>query len=611
MFKTLNGLFSNIECPSIKQGQKCELINCFFSHERQRHHDTLSPEAESARKKQKTGNETRSSNEAGVKSKNDNDNGNGNENENGNENGNGKDESRLLVAAGQDPRSNAPGEKLSTSKQESMKADSIRSVKLAETTAKEAEPQRLYNKPPSTAPITAPVTAKVTQHAREASTTGSGAAPQPPEARPNTEKLVLNPANRPKDAENLIVRPLVTSPATHPQRMSYLKTIYSTLISTSKHALPKKLAIHLEHKTASTSTTVSYPMNIRTLVKNIRAGHYSEESMAKRKRAIKKSTSELYRNELEKLIVPPEILKTRSYELTLPPTTGRQFDSAMRTTCDRCGSPFQINNKEPTICRFHQLRRLYDPVKKKRSDIFPCCSQPVGESNGCCQTTRHVFKIDDAEVLASIIPYTTAPPHHTSENNSTEGPATTASATAMTSNSTETSNTKSRLFAAAIDCEMAYTTFGMELIRLTVVDWDTGKTVLDRTTYPYGDVIDLNTRFSGVHSLEDGITVNNVKYDTITFKKARELLFDFVDSATILVGHGLENDLRCLRLCHTRVVDTALRYPDLKPTRTHSLRELAFTYLGRTIQTGEHDSSEDAIAAMDIVKQNIKRGLAR
>lgn len=163
------------------------------------------------------------------------------------------------------------------------------------------------------------------------------------------------------------------------------------------------------------------------------------------------------------------------------------------------------------------------------------------------------------------------------------------------------------MYSAGIDCEMGYTNFGVELIRVTVVDWDTGKTVLDRTVFPYGEVIDLNTRFSGVSSLDDGVDLDGVHYPTISFQKARDLLFEYISNATIIVGHGLENDLNALRLLHTRVVDTAIRYPTFNEKRKHSLKSLAHTYLGRTIQTGEHDSAEDALAAIDIVKVNIKK----
>ena len=82
-------------------------------------------------------------------------------------------------------------------------------------------------------------------------------------------------------------------------------------------------------------------------------------------------------------------------------------------------------------------------------------------------------------------------------------------------------------------------------------------------------------------------------------------LFDIISNKTILIGHGLENDLNVLRLTHDRIVDTAILLPRNK-TRTHALKDLAWEFLGRTIQTGEHDSMEDALAAIDIIQKDIQ-----
>lgn len=156
---------------------------------------------------------------------------------------------------------------------------------------------------------------------------------------------------------------------------------------------------------------------------------------------------------------------------------------------------------------------------------------------------------------------------------------------------------------------MGYTTHGYEMIRLTVVDWTSGKTVLDRTVTPYGKVVDLNTRFSGVKSLEDGTTVDGIHYPTISFKQARDAMFEYVSQSTIIIGHGLDNDLDVLRLIHTNIVDTSLIYPQFNPQRRSALKDLTQMYLSRKIQGGEHDSAEDAIAAMDIVKYHLKKSI--
>lgn len=43
--------------------------------------------------------------------------------------------------------------------------------------------------------------------------------------------------------------------------------------------------------------------------------------------------------------------------------------------------------------------------------------------------------------------------------------------------------------------------------------------------------------------------------------QAQQMLFDFVNKETILVGHSLESDLKAMRIVHMNVVDTALVYP--------------------------------------------------
>ena len=50
---------------------------------------------------------------------------------------------------------------------------------------------------------------------------------------------------------------------------------------------------------------------------------------------------------------------------------------------------------------------------------------------------------------------------------------------------------------AALDCEMVYTTAGMSLARLTILDAE-GEVVLDEFVKPHGMVLDLITRWSGV-----------------------------------------------------------------------------------------------------------------
>ena len=47
----------------------------------------------------------------------------------------------------------------------------------------------------------------------------------------------------------------------------------------------------------------------------------------------------------------------------------------------------------------------------------------------------------------------------------------------------------------------------------------------------------------------------------LNFQETQNRLFEIMSPNTILVGHGLENDLKALRLYHNRVVDTASLFP--------------------------------------------------
>ena len=64
----------------------------------------------------------------------------------------------------------------------------------------------------------------------------------------------------------------------------------------------------------------------------------------------------------------------------------------------------------------------------------------------------------------------------------------------------------------------------------------------------------------------------------------------FINADTILVGHGLENDLRALNLIHATILDTAVVFPHYHglPFR-RSLRSLVSSYLKRDIQVTDTD----------------------
>lgn len=157
-------------------------------------------------------------------------------------------------------------------------------------------------------------------------------------------------------------------------------------------------------------------------------------------------------------------------------------------------------------------------------------------------------------------------------------------------------------YVRALDCEMVYTTKGMELARITVVD-EACNTVYESLVRPLGELLDCNTRFSGLTEDIMGTALHRLRDVQATLL----LLFN---SHTILVGHSLESDLKALRLIHPTVVDTSVLFPHkLGLPRKRSLRVLAADLLQKIIQNSEtgHDSAEDAITCMELLLWKLKQ----
>lgn len=193
--------------------------------------------------------------------------------------------------------------------------------------------------------------------------------------------------------------------------------------------------------------------------------------------------------------------------------------------------------------------------------------------------------------------------------------------------------------AVSIDCEMGSASDGeSELIRLTVVDYFSGQTLIDTLVYPSISMLHFNTRWSGVTrgQMERARKQRQCLFGTAT---ARTAIFKYVGRGTLVVGHGLQNDLLCLRWLHDRIVDsyliesgirkeaqmraeeerkttgleTASAFLEVGQAKNKtsgggrhpngmSLKSLALKKLGLSIQEGKgHDSLEDAVAARDLV----------
>ena len=144
------------------------------------------------------------------------------------------------------------------------------------------------------------------------------------------------------------------------------------------------------------------------------------------------------------------------------------------------------------------------------------------------------------------------------------------------------------------------------LARVVVVD-GAGRVVLDEHVKPKEKVTDFRTKVSGV-------TRADLTTSCIGFSEANASVASLVKDK-VLVGHGLENDLKALMLSHpmrdTR--DSALYPPLLGNWKARfggarKLKDLAKQHLGRSIQVegAPHDPAEDARSALDLYKKFAK-----
>ena len=156
----------------------------------------------------------------------------------------------------------------------------------------------------------------------------------------------------------------------------------------------------------------------------------------------------------------------------------------------------------------------------------------------------------------------------------------------------------------AMDCEMVGVGPSGQLsvlARVSIVDWH-GAVLMDTFVQVQERVVDYRTHVSGIRA-EDLTGDKALEFGTV------RTLVQNVLRGKLLVGHGLVNDLKVFHLNHPwhMIRDSATYQPllrfNLQPRR---LKELARVELGLLIQPDgkEHDSVEDARAAMEIYKRH-------
>lgn len=191
---------------------------------------------------------------------------------------------------------------------------------------------------------------------------------------------------------------------------------------------------------------------------------------------------------LSHLLTPIDDLSKFNYVPTIPTdeaiAKAREGQEAALgwEKCDRCDTRFQVfpGRREEDgalttggTCTYH-WGKLYYPERAASNNIskkkYRCCGESAGQSSGCITGDSHVFKAGAPARLAALLPFVETPPNPNVP--------------------------KDR--AVCFDCEMGYTVYGLELLRLTATSWPDGKVLLDVLVYPVGEIIDLNSRYSGV-----------------------------------------------------------------------------------------------------------------
>ncbi|QLL30229.1 hypothetical protein HG536_0A00460 [Torulaspora globosa] len=157
----------------------------------------------------------------------------------------------------------------------------------------------------------------------------------------------------------------------------------------------------------------------------------------------------------------------------------------------------------------------------------------------------------------------------------------------------------------ALDCEMCLAKDGLVLTRVSMVDFNL-TVIYDKLVKPDVPIIDYLTKYSGI--TEEKLLNVDTKLQDV-----QQDILKIVSADDILIGHSLQSDLDALQMKHPKIVDTAVIFdhkagPPFRP----ALRYLASTYLEDDIQNNDavgHDSIEDSIACMKLVKMKIANGM--
>lgn len=181
----------------------------------------------------------------------------------------------------------------------------------------------------------------------------------------------------------------------------------------------------------------------------------------------------LYKN-IKKWVLTKKELEENGFPLPGAPVRGTALFKDSKTyetlpngtkRCSRCKDIYSVDDHGFSVrndeCVYHPLGRFTFRGETK----YICCKATV-PADGCCTAETHVFDTGDPASIRGFV---------------------------TTLESSQGNNKNHAVYA--LDCEMLYTTQGLELARVTVVD-STSKTVYESLVKPFGQIIDYNTRYN-------------------------------------------------------------------------------------------------------------------
>lgn len=308
------------------------------------------------------------------------------------------------------------------------------------------------------------------------------------------------------------------------------------------------------------------------------------------------------------------------YEMSVKPITTKSTQKpynvmsmmSSQKECMRCGKDFIVTNNgdyvttEPCLYHWGKINQFYDGHQMRR--VYSCCSRDHDPNfiNGCSANRVHVW---------------------TGISTGLNGPY---EGFVRTRRRREQLPADGNTGVYALDCEMCFTGCGLELAKVTIIRSD-GNLQYESFVRPERDIVDYNTRFSGItekdlniqsnYGMRRASTASNSSasstgsnsYQPRTVKTLQEVqkdLLKFIFEDTILIGHSIENDLKALKLIHRSIIDTSIVFPHYYglPYR-RSLKSLTKSILKRDIQTADngHCSFEDSRACLELVLWKVRK----